>query len=59
MAGTYQTPLSEKALLKTRADQELSSPPFDSVSQVRFSPTNPSHLLVSSWDTVSHIPASV
>ncbi|KAJ3555599.1 hypothetical protein NM688_g2484 [Phlebia brevispora] len=30
---------------------ELSSPPFDSVSQVRFSPTNPSHLLVSSWDT--------
>ncbi|OCH94014.1 WD40 repeat-like protein [Obba rivulosa] len=30
---------------------ELSSPPFDSVSSVRFSPTNPSHLLVSSWDT--------
>ncbi|KAH8103147.1 WD40 repeat-like protein [Cristinia sonorae] len=30
---------------------ELSSPPFDSVSTVRFSPTNPSHLLVSSWDT--------
>ena len=35
------------------ADQiELASPPFDSVSGVRFSPTNPSHLLVSSWDTV-------
>ncbi|KAF9234727.1 WD40 repeat-like protein [Melanogaster broomeanus] len=30
---------------------ELSSPPFDSVSQVRFSPTNPDHLLVSAWDT--------
>ena len=34
---------------------ELASPPFDSVSGVRFSPTNPSHLLVSSWDTVSHV----
>ncbi|KAH7929920.1 WD40 repeat-like protein [Leucogyrophana mollusca] len=34
------------------ADQtELSSPPFDSVSQVRFSPTNPDQLLVSAWDT--------
>ena len=32
---------------------ELSSPPFDSVSTVRFSPSNPSQLLVSSWDTVS------
>ncbi|KAI6000395.1 WD40 repeat-like protein [Pisolithus orientalis] len=30
---------------------EISSPPFDSVSQVRFSPTNPDHLLVSAWDT--------
>ncbi|KAI0935053.1 hypothetical protein AcW1_009357 [Taiwanofungus camphoratus] len=30
---------------------ELASPPFDSVSSVRFSPSNPSHLLVSSWDT--------
>ncbi|KAH9836158.1 WD40 repeat-like protein [Rhodofomes roseus] len=30
---------------------ELSSPPFDSVSSVRFSPKSPSHLLVSSWDT--------
>lgn len=30
---------------------ELASPPFDSVSSVRFSPKNPSHLLVSSWDT--------
>ncbi|KAH9937962.1 WD40 repeat-like protein [Amylocystis lapponica] len=30
---------------------ELANPPFDSVSAVRFSPTNPSHLLVSSWDT--------
>ncbi|RDX42913.1 WD40 repeat-like protein [Polyporus arcularius HHB13444] len=29
---------------------ELASPPFDSVSSVRFSPTNPSHLLASSWD---------
>ena len=31
---------------------ELSSPPFDSVSQVRFSITNPDHLLVSAWDAV-------
>jgi len=30
---------------------ELASPPFDSVSQVRFSPTNPDHLLVAAWDT--------
>jgi len=30
---------------------ELSSPPFDSIAQVRFSPTNPDQLLVSSWDT--------
>jgi len=29
---------------------ELLGPPFDSVSSVRFSPTNPSHLLVTSWD---------
>ncbi|OBZ65525.1 Mitotic checkpoint protein BUB3 [Grifola frondosa] len=31
---------------------ELNSPPFDSISAVRFSPTNPSQLLVSSWDTL-------
>lgn len=38
--------------LRTYVDQvELLSPPFDSVSQVRFSPTNPDHLLVSAWDT--------
>ncbi|KAI0078612.1 WD40 repeat-like protein [Panus rudis PR-1116 ss-1] len=30
---------------------ELSSPPFDGITLVRFSPSNPSHLLVSSWDT--------
>jgi hypothetical protein len=30
----------------------LPSPPFDSISSVRYSPTNPDHLLVSSWDTV-------
>ncbi|KAI0685726.1 WD40 repeat-like protein [Cytidiella melzeri] len=30
---------------------ELSSPPFDSVSSVRFSPSNPAQLLVSAWDT--------
>ncbi|KAH8115359.1 WD40 repeat-like protein [Phellopilus nigrolimitatus] len=29
----------------------LSSPPFDSVSSVKFSPNNPDHLIVSSWDT--------
>ncbi|KAM6503085.1 WD40-repeat-containing domain protein [Amanita muscaria] len=29
----------------------LPSPPFDSISQVKFSPTNPDHLLVASWDT--------
>lgn len=30
---------------------EVSSPPSDSVSQVRFSPKNPDHLLVAAWDT--------
>ncbi|KAI5116551.1 hypothetical protein M0805_007559 [Coniferiporia weirii] len=30
---------------------ELASPPFDGISSVKFSPNNPSHLLVSSWDT--------
>ncbi|KAF8626052.1 hypothetical protein AX15_005106 [Amanita polypyramis BW_CC] len=29
----------------------LPSPPFDSISQVKYSPTNPDQLLVSSWDT--------
>jgi len=29
----------------------LSSPPFDSISSTKFSPNNPNHLLVSSWDT--------
>jgi len=29
----------------------LPSPPFDSISQVKYSPSNPDHLLVSSWDT--------
>ncbi|KAF5355422.1 hypothetical protein D9757_013167 [Collybiopsis confluens] len=29
----------------------LPSPPFDSISKVRYSPTNPTQLLVSSWDT--------
>jgi len=29
---------------------ELSSPPFDSISSVRFSPFGSTHLLVSSWD---------
>ncbi|KAI0063749.1 WD40 repeat-like protein [Artomyces pyxidatus] len=29
---------------------ELASPPFDSISSVRFSPTNAHQLLVSSWD---------
>ncbi|KAF8899587.1 WD40-repeat-containing domain protein [Gymnopilus junonius] len=27
------------------------SPPFDSISSIRYSPTNPDQLLVSSWDT--------
>ena len=31
---------------------ELSSPPIDSVSQLRFSPKNPDHLLVAAWDAV-------
>ncbi|EPQ50874.1 WD40 repeat-like protein [Gloeophyllum trabeum ATCC 11539] len=30
---------------------ELSSPPFDSISCVKFSPSNPDHLLATSWDT--------
>jgi cell cycle arrest protein BUB3 len=29
----------------------LPSPPFDSISSVRYSPTNPDQLLASSWDT--------
>ncbi|KAJ3859269.1 WD40 repeat-like protein [Lentinula novae-zelandiae] len=29
----------------------LPSPPFDSISKVQYSPTNPNQLLVSSWDT--------
>ncbi|THV00732.1 WD40 repeat-like protein [Dendrothele bispora CBS 962.96] len=29
----------------------LSSPSFDTISKVKFSPSNPQHLLVSSWDT--------
>ena len=37
---------------------ELSSLPFDSISQVRFSPTHPDHLLVSAWDTVSLLGSS-
>ena len=32
---------------------ELSSPPFDTVSSIRFSPLDSAHLLVSSWDAVS------
>ncbi|EJD08042.1 WD40 repeat-like protein [Fomitiporia mediterranea MF3/22] len=36
---------------KSKDQYELSSPPFDSISTVKFSPSNPSHLLVSSWDT--------
>ncbi|KAF8156102.1 WD40-repeat-containing domain protein [Crassisporium funariophilum] len=29
----------------------IPSPPFDSISSIRYSPTNPDQLLVSSWDT--------
>lgn len=29
------------------------SPPFDSISSIRYSPTNPHQLLVSAWDAVS------
>lgn len=43
-----------RADLSPEADQtELSSPPFDSISSVRFSPFNSAHLLASSWDAVS------
>ena len=28
------------------------SPPFDSISSIRYSPTNPHQLLVSAWDAV-------
>ncbi len=31
----------------------IDSPPFDTISSLRFSPTNPSGLLAASWDTVS------
>ena len=55
MAGTFSSLFQWRSLTVLCSDQfELASPPFDSVSSVRFSPTNPSHLLVSSWDTVSH-----
>ncbi|KAF8872365.1 WD40-repeat-containing domain protein [Infundibulicybe gibba] len=30
---------------------KIPSPPFDSISSVRYSPTNPDQLLVASWDT--------
>ena len=30
------------------------SPPFDSISSIRYSPTNPDQLLLSSWDTVCY-----
>ncbi|KIJ29057.1 hypothetical protein M422DRAFT_37087 [Sphaerobolus stellatus SS14] len=38
---------------QSREDKEveLTSPPFDTVSALAFSPTNPNHLLVASWDT--------
>jgi hypothetical protein len=39
----------------------LPSPPFDTISSIQYSPTDPDKLLVSSWDTVhthiSRIPA--
>ncbi|KAJ7597621.1 WD40 repeat-like protein [Mycena floridula] len=35
----------------TNEQFNLPSPPFDSISKVRYSPTDPNHLLVSSWDT--------
>ncbi|PCH35043.1 WD40 repeat-like protein [Wolfiporia cocos MD-104 SS10] len=37
--------------MTSRDQVELASPPLDSVSAVRFSPKNNTHLLVSSWDT--------
>ncbi|KAL5483169.1 BUB3 [Sanghuangporus weigelae] len=36
---------------KDKEQYTLKSPPFDSISSVKFSPTNPTHLLASSWDT--------
>ncbi|KAL5512636.1 hypothetical protein ACEPAG_3289 [Sanghuangporus baumii] len=36
---------------KDKEQYTLNSPPFDSISSVKFSPTNPTHLLASSWDT--------
>jgi len=37
--------------MSDQKELELTSPPFDSVSSVTFSPTNANHLLVASWDT--------
>jgi hypothetical protein len=34
------------------------SPPFDSISSIRYSPTNPDQLLLSSWDTVRYLASS-
>ena len=30
-------------------------PPFDNISSIRYSPTNPDQLLLSSWDTVRYL----
>ena len=42
----------DKNAINKKDQIELVSPPFDSISQVRFSASHPDHLLVSAWDTV-------
>ena len=53
MTGKFPLFLSCSPIYGFSDQIQISSPPFDSISTVRFSPTNRSHLLVSSWDTVS------
>jgi len=42
----------DKNAINKKDQIELVSPPFDSISQVRFSASHPDHLLVSAWDSV-------
>mgnify|MGYP003876626679 CR=1 FL=1 len=39
----------------TASNVQLKQPPTDGVTSVTFSPTSPSMLLVSSWDTVRYV----
>ncbi|EIN08222.1 WD40 repeat-like protein [Punctularia strigosozonata HHB-11173 SS5] len=51
MSGECRSSLVNSSSNSLVDQVELASAPFDSISRVSFSPSNPSHLLVSSWDT--------